>query len=96
MRQKIRVGKNSTLAYNLKIRTGGGQPDDRMLVRLIDENGKLVSVLDRYSGQKATGWERVRADLSRFAGRTLYLSFHAHTDGEGLTTFRMDKVTLSR
>lgn len=96
LRQKIRIGEDSTLAYDLKIRTGGDQPADRMLVRLIDENGKLVTVLDQYTGQKAVGWERTRVDLSRFAGQTLFLSFHAQTDGDRLTTFRVDKVSLSR
>ena len=96
LRQKVRISEDSTLAYDLKIRTGGDQPDDRMLVRLVDENGKLVTVLDEYTGQNAAGWERMRVDLSRFAGRTLFLSFHGETDDERLTTFRVDKGALAR
>jgi hypothetical protein len=96
LRQKIRISEDSTLAYDLRIRTGGDQPADRMLVRLTDENGKLVGVLEEYTGRDAASWERQRTDLSRFAGQTLFLSFHAQTDGGRLTTFQVDKVALTR
>ena len=96
LRQKIRVGADSRLAYDLKVRTGGGQPADRMLVRLQDGKGETVAVLRKHTGREAVGWERERVDLSRFAGRTLFLSFHAQTDGGRLTTFQVDRVDLTR
>ena len=96
LRQRIRVSDDSRLAYDLKIRTGGDQPADRMAVRLTDGEGKTVAVLEEYTGREAVAWERERVDLSRFAGRTLFLSFHVQTDDDGLTTFRVDKVSLAR
>ncbi|QIN82858.1 hypothetical protein GBA63_09510 [Rubrobacter tropicus] len=96
LRQRIRVGEDSRLAYDLKIRTGGDQPADRMAVRLTDGQGKTLAVLEEYTGREAVAWERERVDLSRFADRTLFLSFHAQTNGDGITTFQVDKVSLAR
>ena len=53
-----------------------------------------VAVLKKYTGREAGDWERGRVDLSRFAGRTFYLSFDARTDGERLTTFYVDRLAL--
>jgi hypothetical protein len=96
LRQKIRVGADSRLAYDLKVRSGDKEDADRMLVRLTDADGKTVAVLEEYSGRDEAGWERERVDLSRFAGRTLFLNFHAQTDDRRLTTFQVDRLTLTR
>jgi hypothetical protein len=94
LRQEIRPGANAELVYDVKIKGGSVDPEDTMIVRLTDEAGRQITVLDRYSGEGGSGWERERADLSRFAGRTVFLSFHAKTDGDRLTTFYLDDLTL--
>ena len=94
LRQKIRIGAGATLAYDVRVKAGTGDADDTMLLRLTDGKGKQVAVLKRYTGRATGGWERGRVDLSRFAGRTLYLGFDARTDGERLTTFYLDRLAL--
>jgi uncharacterized protein YkwD len=95
LRQKIRVGQNTELAYGIKITADEPLPPfDRLLVRLTNEEGKQIAVLQRYGGGDAGGWRRDRVDLSRFAGRTVYLSFLAETDAAGLTAFYVDEVVL--
>jgi uncharacterized protein YkwD len=95
LRQKIRVGENTQLAYGIKITTDELLPPfDRLVVRLTDEEGSQIAVLEKYGGGDAGGWGRERVDLSRFAGRTVYLSFHAETDAAGLTAFYVDDVVL--
>jgi bacillopeptidase F (M6 metalloprotease family) len=78
----------------VKVKAGEEDPDDTMLLRLTDGKGKQVAVLKRHTGREAGGWERRRVDLSRFAGRTLYLAFDARTDRERLTTFYVDRLAL--
>jgi uncharacterized protein YkwD len=93
LRQKIRVGQNTELAYGIKITADEPLPPfDRLLVRLTNEEGKQIAVLEKYGGGDAGGWRRDRVDLSRFAGRTVYLSFLAETDEAGLTAFYVDEV----
>ena len=92
--QRVRIRADATLAYNVKVRAGDEDPDDEMLLRLTDTKGKQLAVLERHGGREAGGWERGRVDLSRFAGRTLLVRFDARTDGEGLTTFYVDGLTL--
>jgi uncharacterized protein YkwD len=95
LRQKIRVGQNTELVYGIKITADEPLPPfDRLLVRLTNEEGKQIAVLQRYGGGDAGGWRRDRVDLSRFAGRTVYLSFLAETDAAGLTAFYVDEVVL--
>jgi uncharacterized protein YkwD len=95
LRQKIRIGENTQLAYGVKITTEELLPPfDRLLVRLTDEEGRQIAVLKTY-GDDAGGWRRERVDLSRFAGRTLYLSFYAETDAADLTAFYVDDVVLN-
>ncbi len=94
--QKIRVGENAQLAYGVKISTeDASYPFDRLLVRLTDEEGRQIAVLRQYDAAEAGGWRRERIDLSRFAGRTLYLSFRIETDHAGLTAFYVDNVVLN-
>ncbi len=92
--QKVHIGADATLAYGVKVKAGEEDPDDTMLLRLTDGKGKQVAVLKRHTGREAGGWERRQVDLSRFAGRTLYLRFDARTDGERLTTFYVDRLAL--
>ena len=93
--QKIRVRKDTRLAYGLKIETSERrQPHDRLLVRVTNEDGKQLAVLRKYTEKDAAGWTRPKVDLSRFAGRTVYLSFHVETDRAKLTTFYLDNVVL--
>jgi uncharacterized protein YkwD len=92
--QKIRIRAGATLAYDVKVKAGDTDPDDTMLLRLMDGKGQQVAVLERRAGRETGGWERGREDLSRFAGRTLYLRIDAQTDGERLTTFYFDRLAL--
>jgi uncharacterized protein YkwD len=92
--QKVRVRAGDSLAYDIKVKAGDTDPDDTMLFRLMDGKGKQVAVLERRTGRETGGWERGREDLSRFAGRTLYLRIDAQTDGERLTTFYLDRLAL--
>jgi uncharacterized protein YkwD len=95
LRQKILVGKNTELSYDLRIETTEHRhPSDRLLVRLTNRKGEQLAVLREYSDGDAGGWRRDRVDLSRFAGRTVYLSFFVETDPMLRTAFYLDKVTL--
>ena len=92
--QKVRIRAGATLAYDIKVKAGDRDPDDTMLLRLMDGRGKQVAVLERRAGRETAGWERGREDLSRFAGQTLYLRIDARTDGGRLTTFYLDRLAL--
>lgn len=94
LRQRIRIGRDARLAYDLKVR--GRDGDDRLLVRLTDGGGEQISVLRRHPGREATGRSRERVDLSRYAGRTVFLSFQVRTDAGRPTTFYLDNVDLKR
>ncbi len=96
LHQKIRIAKDSELlAYDIKIETDEREhPFDRLVVRLTDEDGKRIAVLKRYTDEDAGDWRRERVDLSRFAGRIVYLSFHVQTDPTLLTTFYLDNLVL--
>ena len=69
-------------------------PSDRLLVRLTNRNGEQLDVLREYSDGDAGGWRRESVDLTRFAGRTVYLSFLVETDPMLRTAFYLDGVTL--
>ncbi len=94
--QKVRITKDSELlAYAIKITTAERErPSDRLVVRLTNKNGKQLAVLKRYTGEDAGKWRREKLDVSRFAGRTVYVSFHVRTDPTLLTTFYLDNVIL--
>jgi uncharacterized protein YkwD len=95
LRQKIRIGEDTRLAYRVKITTDELRPPvDRLLVRLTNEEGRQIAVLEKYGSGDAGGWRHERVDLSRFAGQTFYLSFYAETDPAGLTAFYVDDVVL--
>ena len=96
LRQKIRVGENTRLSYKLKIYEADGRrrPSDHMAVRLLRRDGRTLDVVRRYTQADASGWRRAGVDLSRFAGRRVYLSFHARTDATAPTVFYVDDVAL--
>jgi uncharacterized protein YkwD len=97
LRQEIRVPEKDTeLAYGVRITTEEREPPfDRLLVRLTNEEGGQIAVLERYGKGDAGGWRRERVDLSDYAGRTVYLSFLVETDAAGLTALYIDDVGLS-
>ena len=95
LRQKIRVGEDAELSYDVRIQTNEHRhPSDRLLVRLTDLDGEQLAVLERYTDGDAGGWRHESVDLSDFAGRTVYLSFFVETDPVLRTTFYVDKVSL--
>ncbi|HET7271456.1 MAG TPA: CAP domain-containing protein [Rubrobacter sp.] len=95
--QKITVGKETRLIYGLRIKTEERRhPSDRLVVRVTNEDGKQLAVLRRYTDEDAGERRRPKVDLSRFAGRTVHLSFHVVTDEADLTTFYVDNVILER
>lgn len=97
LRQKIRVGQNTSFVYDLKVETAEiGESSDRMLVLITNKDNERLAVLRRYAGADSDGWKREELDLSRFAGRTVYVGFRARTDPALLTTFYLDDVALKR
>ncbi len=95
LRQKIRVGENTELSYAIKIGTAErDHPYDRLLVRLMNKSGEQLGVLRTYTDGDAGGWRRDTVDLSRFAGRTVYLSFFVETDPILPTVFYLDQISL--
>jgi len=95
LRQKIGVGKNAELSYDVRIETNEQRhPSDRLLVRLTDQDGEQLAVLQRYTDGDAGGWRHETVDLSDFAGRTVYLSFFVETDPMLRTAFYVDRVSL--
>lgn len=98
LRQKVRVGPDTHLSYGLRITTDEKQhPSDFMVVRVTDEEGKQLAALERYTdGDAEDEWRRDRVSLSRFAGKTVYVSFSVETDPRLLTTFYLDDVVLER
>jgi uncharacterized protein YkwD len=96
LHQKIRVSKDSgLLAYDIKIATAEREsPSDHLVVRLTNKDGKQLAALKKYTGEDAGKWRREQLDLSRFASRTVYLSFYVETDPTRLTTFYLDNVVL--
>jgi hypothetical protein len=102
LRQKIKVGKNTGLVYEVKIETAesetaeSGRRSDWMRVWITNEKGQKLAVLRRYTAAETNGWERQTIGLSRFAGRTVYVGFRVRTDPSLLTTFYLDHVRLKR
>ena len=97
IRQKVRVGDNEELSYRVKIETTEREhPSDHLLVRLTNEEGKQIAVLERYSDADAGDWRRQTVDLSGYAGRTVYVSFFVETDPLLTTAFYLDGVSLEK
>jgi uncharacterized protein YkwD len=93
--QKIQVGQNARLHYDVRIETSElRHPSDHLLVRLTNKEGEQLAVLHSYSDADAGGWRHEIADLSDFAGKTVYLSFLVRTDPMLRTAFYLDKVSL--
>src|SRR3712207_8257993 len=80
LRQRVRVGRETRLAYDIRIVTSESRPNaDRLVVQVTNREGKKLAVLERYTGEDRDGWRRRHVDLSRFAGRTVYVGFHVRT-----------------
>lgn len=94
LRQKLRVREGAKLTYKVRVESEERRPVDRMSVRVLGEKGRELGVLATYDAGDAGGWKSVRSDLTPFAGRTVYLSFFAETDGSNPTTFYIDRVGL--
>jgi len=93
--QKIQVGDSARLSYDIKIETNElRHPSDHLLVRLTNGAGEQLAVLQRYSDADAGGSRHETAELSDFAGRTVYVSFLVNTDPNLRTAFYLDKVSL--
>jgi uncharacterized protein YkwD len=94
--QKVRIGENSELSYRIKIEsTEVSHPSDYLAVQLKDRQGERLAILKRYTDEDAGGeWRRESVDLSRFAGRRVYLSFLMETNEFFSTAFYLDDVTL--
>ena len=93
--QKVRVEGNTELSYFVKIETNEHRdPSDRLLVRLLNQKGEQLAVLREYSDGDAGGWRRETVDLSRFADRTVYLSFLVKTDPMLHTAFYLDNIAV--
>jgi uncharacterized protein YkwD len=100
LRQKVRIREGTAeLSYQIKVETTeqpGGHPfSDYLAVRLLDREGDQIAVLRRYTEADAGGgWRRQTIDLSRFEGRSVYLSFLVETDPLLTTAFYLDGVGL--
>jgi uncharacterized protein YkwD len=97
LRQKIRIGENSELSYRIRIETTERRhPSDYLVVQLMDRKGDRLAIVKRHTDEDAGGWTRETVDLSRFAGRTAYLSFFMETDPLLTTAFYLDRVALEK
>lgn len=97
LRQRVRVGRNTGLVYDLKVETAeSGESSDQMLVLVTNKDNEKLVVLKRYTAADSDGWDHEKLDLSRFAGRTVYVGFRVRTGPTLLTTFHLDNVVLER
>jgi uncharacterized protein YkwD len=98
--QKIQIQRGQKLVYWVWVATEERErPADGLVVRLTDETGRHLAILDSHTDADAektgeNGWIQDSVDLSRFAGRTARLSFLAKTNGERPTVFYVDAVAL--
>jgi hypothetical protein len=94
--QKVRIRKDSTLSYRIKIETTEVRhPSDYLVVQLEDRRGERLAIVKRYTDEDAGGgWRRESVDLSRFAGKRARLSFLMETDELFSTAFYLDNVAL--
>jgi hypothetical protein len=62
---------------------------------LMNGQGAQIEILERYTDADAGGgWRRETIDLSRFAGRTVYLSLFLETHALLTTSFYLDRVAV--
>lgn len=95
LRQRVRIGDGEELTFRMRVMTQDRQDEgDRLVVRLTDREGEKVSRLGTYTAADAGGWRRESVDLSRFAGREVYLTYTARTNEEIITSFYLDDVAL--
>ena len=96
LRQRIRVGSGQELSYKIRVKTDEQlHPFDGLRVRLVNAQGRQIAVLRRHTDAGARRWHTEQADLSRFDGRTVFLSFYATTDRVLPTTFYVDDVRVA-
>ena len=64
-------------------------------MQLKDRDGERLGIVKRYTDEDAGGgWRRESVDLSRFAGKTVRLSFLTETDELFSPAFYLDDVAL--
>lgn len=97
LRQKVRIPKDAKLGYEIRVQSREEPRNkDEMVVRFTDASGKKLALLRIYNSSNSGGWSKESVDLSRFAGKTVYLSFFATTDDSKPTTFLLDDVSITR
>jgi subtilase family serine protease len=70
---------------------------DTLEVQLLSRSDRLLSTLTTLSNRNArTGYQTLRVDLTRYAGRRLILRFLAARTGPRATTFTLRSVTVRR
>jgi len=69
------------------------QPEDSLFV-LAQYDSQADQVLTLHAVAPLGQWHRAEVDLSAYAGMRVLPTFHAHTDGAGPTTFRVDDAAL--
>jgi uncharacterized protein YkwD len=98
--QTVLIKRGQRLVYRVRVETQEtGSPTDGLVVRLTDRAGKHLTIVESQTDTDAKkagedGWIEGSANLSRFAGKTVKLSFLAKTDEERPTTFYVDDVAL--
>ena len=100
--QGVRVTKGQEMVFRARMtnpqRFG---PDDRLIVTVRDESGKLLASGEGLTSADAgrTGkaeWVWMTTDLSSFAGRRVSVGFLARTGAEDPATFLVDGVALKK
>jgi len=99
--QKVRAAEGQKLVFRVRVTTAETtHPADRFFVVVRDEaGGELLAAGESLTDAAAGGtgesaWIWTTADLSPFAGCTVYVGFLAKTDGERPTTFFVDAAAL--
>jgi hypothetical protein len=95
LRQRVRLPEEEPrFSYRLRVVGEEGHSGD-LVVRLLDRRGESLATLKVYSASDAGAWITEDIGLSRYAGRTVILSYVA-TTGEGpAARFLLDDVEVS-